>query len=76
MAEASAAAALWLNPVPDPPAAWSKPAKSRPSQPTPIRRVSLHQAASVFILIVLNLGLFHLVHIRSLTLIDFGILKL
>ncbi|KAM1023049.1 hypothetical protein ACFX2A_044980 [Malus domestica] len=72
MARASAAAALWQNPKPEPPAAWSSPAKSRPSQPTPMRIVLLHQAASVLILIVLNLGFCHLAQVISVSFIVFG----
>ncbi|KAM1522399.1 hypothetical protein ACFX15_012101 [Malus domestica] len=76
MAEASAAATLGQKPEPIPPAAWSSPAKSRPSQPKPICIVSLHQAASELILIVPNLGFCHLVQRDSEALIAFGSLGL
>ncbi|KAM1262937.1 hypothetical protein ACFX13_028671 [Malus domestica] len=59
IANISAASALRHSLPPEPPAACSKPAKSRATHPTPAYKVSLRQAASVFTLIVPKAGFVH-----------------
>ncbi|KAM0958340.1 hypothetical protein EV1_023412 [Malus domestica] len=59
IASISAASALWHSRPPVPPAACSKPSKSRATHPTPAHDVSFRHAASVFTLMVPKPGFFH-----------------
>ncbi|KAM2030344.1 hypothetical protein ACFX16_041753 [Malus domestica] len=59
IANISAAATLRHSLPPEPSAAYSKPAKSRATHPTPAYKVSLRQAVSVFTLIVPKAGFVH-----------------